>query len=219
MSFLFKNRTADPQKLLGYGFLKESGAYVYTKPLAGGELEAKITVCGGEVSAKVFDVSLGDEYTLHLVDGASGEFVGAVRAEYEGLLRDVAEKCFNSDVFKNQSKEIALYAEKTYGSRLEFLWADLPDAAVLRRADNAKWYAVFMKIHPRKLGLEGEDPLDIMDVRYPAELLEKILNGANFLRAYHMNKKHWLTAVLDGAVPTADLLRLLDQSYALAAKR
>lgn len=31
---------------------------------------------------------------------------------------------------------------------------------------------------------------------------------------YHMNKKHWNTIILDGSVPTAELERMIDHSYA-----
>ena len=36
---------------------------------------------------------------------------------------------------------------------------------------------------------------------------------------YHMNKRHWLSVLLDGSVPAQDIFPLIDASYALAAKR
>lgn len=35
------------------------------------------------------------------------------------------------------------------------------------------------------------------------------------LPGYHMNKKHWNTVVLNGAVPDDELLAMLEQSYRL----
>jgi predicted DNA-binding protein (MmcQ/YjbR family) len=35
---------------------------------------------------------------------------------------------------------------------------------------------------------------------------------------YHMNKKHWNTVELSGAVPAAELRRMVDHSYELVAK-
>jgi predicted DNA-binding protein (MmcQ/YjbR family) len=32
---------------------------------------------------------------------------------------------------------------------------------------------------------------------------------------YHMNKRHWITVVLDGRIPEAEVERLIDNSYAL----
>jgi predicted DNA-binding protein (MmcQ/YjbR family) len=36
--------------------------------------------------------------------------------------------------------------------------------------------------------------------------------------AYHMNKKHWITLVLDGSIPNGEIERLVDQSYSLVVK-
>jgi predicted DNA-binding protein (MmcQ/YjbR family) len=32
---------------------------------------------------------------------------------------------------------------------------------------------------------------------------------------YHMNKRHWNTVLLDGSIPTGELERMMDNSYAL----
>ena len=34
---------------------------------------------------------------------------------------------------------------------------------------------------------------------------------------YHMNKKHWNTVVLDGAIPDGELRKMIDHSYDLVA--
>jgi predicted DNA-binding protein (MmcQ/YjbR family) len=49
---------------------------------------------------------------------------------------------------------------------------------------------------------------------------------AEFLRAqyqavlpgYHMNKRHWNTLVLDGSIPEAGVLLMIDDSYALVVQ-
>jgi predicted DNA-binding protein (MmcQ/YjbR family) len=35
---------------------------------------------------------------------------------------------------------------------------------------------------------------------------------------YHMNKKHWNTVELDGAIPDAELRKMIDHSYELVVK-
>lgn len=34
-----------------------------------------------------------------------------------------------------------------------------------------------------------------------------------------MNKRHWITVILDGDVPNGELERLIDQSYSLVVKK
>ena len=52
----------------------------------------------------------------------------------------------------------------------------------------------------------------------PADLLQELLCREGFLPAYHMNKKHWCTAILDGTVEDQSLFELLQTSYHLAKK-
>jgi len=38
---------------------------------------------------------------------------------------------------------------------------------------------------------------------------------ASVLPAYHLNKTHWNSIVLDGTIPEADIHRMIDESYEL----
>lgn len=38
------------------------------------------------------------------------------------------------------------------------------------------------------------------------------------LPAYHMNKKYWISVILDGSVPEETIFGLIDESYALCGK-
>lgn len=37
--------------------------------------------------------------------------------------------------------------------------------------------------------------------------------------AYHMNKKHWNSLILDGSIPEDDIKRMIAESYDLCAKK
>lgn len=37
--------------------------------------------------------------------------------------------------------------------------------------------------------------------------------------AYHMNKRHWVSVILDGSVPDAEIERLIYESYDLTGKK
>ncbi len=49
-----------------------------------------------------------------------------------------------------------------------------------------------------------------------AEVLREIYPAV--IPGYHMNKRHWNTVVLDGSVPEADLLAMIDESYELVVQ-
>ena len=111
-------------------------------------------------------------------------------------------------------EEIFEYVKKQYGTIPEYLWSSSPDSAVLRH-QNGKWYAVIMNVEKSKLGLDGDDTVEIIDVKCDPEMTGMIIQTYGFLPGYHMNKQHWITILLDGTVGESKILDFLDMSYDL----
>ena len=215
---IFKNKTADFEKLVKYGFQKTEDRFIYSTEIVDNQFRMTVKIAeNGEIETELFDWEAEEVYTLHLVAEASGEFVGKVRSEYEKVLNGIAENCFETNIFRgNCTRKVIEYAREKYGGELEFLWERYPDAAVLRRKDNKKWYALFMTIPKNKLGLDGGELVEIIDLRFNTDELAKKVDGERYFFGYHMNKKHWITILLDGSVPAEEILPRLDNSYTLA---
>ncbi len=217
---LFKNRKVRFDRLLPFGFSEGGQGYRYSTALVNNQFEMTVTVTKtGAVSTDVIDVLSTEPYVLHRVSGATGAFVGAVRAEYQDVLVAIATACFESDVFKShQAKQIIQYVRETYHDDLQFLWTRFPGNAVYRRQDNAKWYAVLLIVPGRKIGLETDDTVDILDLRGIPDDIRALIDGKRYFPGYHMNKKHWFTICLDGSLPTEEIFPRIDTSFALAAR-
>jgi len=112
-------------------------------------------------------------------------------------------------------ESILQYAIDHLGAEPEHLWAKYPDYVVLRHTGNRKWYAAFMDVKRSKLGLPGEDSVDILDLKCDPLLAGSLRASKGFLPAYHMNKDKWITVLLDGTVPQKDIIPLLEMSYDL----
>lgn len=120
----------------------------------------------------------------------------------------------------SQRERITQYIQATYGTQAEYLWADSPGNAIFRHPASKKWYAALMRVLPEKLGLAGEEALDVMDIRCSTILIGSLLSTKGFLPAYHMNKNHWISIVLDNSVPDNQITPLLELSYdSVAPKR
>ena len=66
-------------------------------------------------------------------------------------------------------QELIDYVRSRYGSEIEYLWMRYPSYGVFRHPDNQKWYAIIMDIPRNRLGLSGEEIVDVvktMDSRY-----------------------------------------------------
>ena len=111
-------------------------------------------------------------------------------------------------------EEIYEYVKKQYGTVPEYLWKESPESAVLRHK-NGKWYAVLMQVEKSRLGLEGDTKVDILDVKCDADMVGLLTQTYGFLPGYHMNKKYWITMLLDGTVSEAKILDFLDMCYYL----
>ena len=118
---IFKNKKPDSKKLLKYGFTKNKSDYIYVKQIINGDFELKVVINkNDELKTSIIETSTNEPYTLHLVEGVNGAFVGKIREAYEKTLSDISEKCFEMDVFQyKQSKLVIKYAYEKYGDRVE----------------------------------------------------------------------------------------------------
>lgn len=106
-----------------------------------------------------------------------------------------------------------------YGTDPDYLWPRYPGYAALRHpGKGGKWYAVVMDVPRKKLGLEGEGDVDVLNVKARPAQVAALLGEKGFLPAYHMNKTHWLSILLDGTVSLQKTLELLDASHALTRR-
>ena len=120
----------------------------------------------------------------------------------------------------SQRERITQYIQDTYGTQAEYLWADSPGNAIFRHPASKKWYAAMMRVLPEKLGFTGEKPLDVMDIKCSTIMIGSLLATKGFLPAYHMNKNHWISIVLDNSVSDDQIIPLLELSYdSVAPKR
>ena len=207
---MFRRLRARPETFAAFGFTKKTGGWECSTPIVGGTFSCVVTINkAGEVSERVVDCATGDEYVQHRVAAAVGAFVGRVRQEVDAFLERIAAACFERDVFKTDpARLIVEFARKNWGDELEFLWKQFPDYAVLRRTDTQKWYAILMRLPRRKLGFDSDEAVEIIDLRRTSDT-----DDPRYLPGYHMNKKSWMTIVLDGTVSLDEITGILSASY------
>lgn len=216
----FQKRIANTEKLLAYGFMHSDTGYRYDTDIAEGQFRLTIWVsANGDVQTRVIDKETGDEYVLHRTAKAAGAFVGMVKADYEAALTEITEKCFEPDVFKSkQAKQIIAHVREKYGDELEFLWKKFPDNAIWRRKDTSKWYGALLTVSARKLGLDSDEMIEIIDLRMKPEDIVGIVDNKKYFPGYHMNKKHWITICLDESADMSEICDRIAASYQLAVK-
>ena len=112
------------------------------------------------------------------------------------------------------------YVKKKYKAVPEHLWIRFPDYAIFRHADNEKWFGLVMAIPRRKLGMDVDDIVDILNVKLSDPLLVDILiQQPGYFRGYHISRGNWVSILLDGSVPFDDICRWLEESYLTTASK
>lgn len=216
---LFRYRKAVQEKLLHYGFRQTDTGFCYETSILDSQFLMAVTVADDGIDSCLLDRDSGEPYVLHQVPGAAGAFVGAVREAHEAVLREIAEQCFVPDVFQSETtKALLAYVRRTYGDELEYPWPKTLENAVLRRQDTKKWYGALLIISRRKLGLDSDEPVEILDLRIPPEEVEHTVDGVGYFPGFHMNKRRWYTVLLDGTVPPEEIFPQVDRSYRMALK-
>lgn len=134
--------------------------------------------------------------------------------------------------------ELFEYVAATYGVQPEYLWARFPGAFVFRHRENRKWFCVGMEVDRAKLGraakgsAAADDEADRRDVVASASGVSRgkvllidvktgpIVGGSylgqpGVVKAWHMNKNHWLGILLDGSASEQTVKELLDVSFCM----
>lgn len=107
-----------------------------------------------------------------------------------------------------------------YGIEPDYPFAGDFETAVFRRKDNLKWFAVCMSIASEKIGVGALGDLDIVNLKCTDDDRERLAEAENVRPAYHMNKKRWLTVILDENDEfDPELITLVQKSYELTSPK
>lgn len=115
--------------------------------------------------------------------------------------------------------EIFKYIKEKYNVSPEYLFLKSPDCAVFRNEKNNKWFGIMMHIEKRKLGINEDGSIDIINLKGDPEFNSILRSQQHIMTAYHMNKKHWISVLLNYDFPVNELFEMIDWSYQLSKKK
>ncbi|WP_317302612.1 MmcQ/YjbR family DNA-binding protein [Acidaminococcus timonensis] len=120
-------------------------------------------------------------------------------------------------------EKIFEYVKKKYGTEPDYpfrLGRTPITYPVLRHEDNRKIFALFMDVPMDKLGLDGTERVDIINVKIGDPFLADMLSQqTGYYHGYHISRGNWISIRLDGTVPFEDICRWIDESYVVTASK
>lgn len=213
---VFQYKKMNEEKMRAFGFIELKASYEITLPLLH-TLSICVTITKqGEVDYKVVDDFAKEEYVLVKVASATGEFVQEVREACKSILQEIAEQCFDLEVYRfQQAQRMVSYIQETYAISPEFPWGSYPDSAVFRHPHNQKWFALIMPLDAQKINPSYSGMVEIMDLKATPETVQELLTQTGYEKGYHMNKKYWYTIILDGTLEDEEIIGRISDSFTL----
>lgn len=211
---VFARHMPIPDKLIEYGFKTENDRLTYSRELPDDGMRI-IVEYDGAINGRIIDLSLNDEYTAFRVAGATG-YSAQIRQKYFGLLTDIRDHCCKKQYFRMpQAQRIGDYVFEAYGSTPEFLWPSIPSYAAFRQPGKKKWFAVMGSVPLSKVDREAKSaqPVEVINVKVDQERIKDYLAQAGIYEAFHMNKKCWVSIILDDTLPDDAIQGTIDDSY------
>ena len=96
-------------------------------------------------------------------------------------------------------QEFFSYCLNTYSTSPDYPFDEDFETAVLRHADNRKWYAIVMRVSRHKFGFESDEVIDVVNLKLLTEMFGSFGASDGVYPAYHMNKLHWVSVLLPDA--------------------
>ena len=225
---IFQHLTPDIPSLVPYGFRPKDTGWVFEAPLLNGAFRAMIEITpNGRLSGRVVDTDTEEDYIPLRLPIPVGSFAASVREAYESLLKDIAAQCFRNTAFTSeQAGRIVALSSSRYGTVPEFMdfgQEIYRGTVVLRCAETQKWYAIIMQVRWSVLtktapqGPENDPLVTVMNVKVGEDRMDETLSVPGVFPAYHMQKKSWVSVLLEDRIPDEIVIPWLDISYRFAS--
>lgn len=201
-------------KLIKFGFKKEKDKYILDQLSTNKEFTFHLEINDKRVLSSVIDNSTNEEYMPFYIETINGEYVGSIRDEFELLIKSILSTCYEKDYKNDTVHQVINFVKENYNLKPEYLFSDSPNTFVLKHKE-AKWFGIVMDIPYTKVGIDSKEIVYVLNVKVPTEEIPDLIKIPGIVPAYHMNKKYWISILLDGSVDLKIITNLINTSYEL----
>lgn len=211
---IFDKNIFNSKLAIAYGFSKVGDYYILQSDIDVENFNVIVKIGKDSFEVNVIELPFSEEYILFNVLDSKGKFVSKIRKKVNELIDDIVKSCFTSLDYR---KLLLDYVREKYGTIPEEPWED-NNHATIKTSNSKKWYGIFMYLPYKTLGLDKSGKIDILNVKLNPELIESLIDKKHFFPAYHMNKKYWITILLDSDTDLNLVKSLIDESFKLVEK-
>lgn len=211
---IFDKNIFNSKLAIAYGFSKVGDYYILQSDIDVENFNVIVKIGKDSFEVNVIELPFNEEYILFNVLDSKGKFVSQIRKKVNELIEDIVKSCFTSLDYR---KILLNYVREKYGTIPEEPWED-NNHATIKTSNSKKWYGIFMYLPYKTLGLDKSGKIDVLNVKLNPEVIKSLIDKKHFFPAYHMNKKYWISIVLDSDVDLNLVKSLIDESFNLVEK-
>ena len=199
--------------LAEWGFENGQARYV----LVEGEFELGMTLSDQELELVVYDLAMEEPYTLFEVASASGALVTALRQQVD----DILNRILGQQIQDNPLVErLVDHVATTYGLAPAHPFKRHPEIIGFKVPTVDKLFGIFLPVDYCRLDKTSTrtDQVLVLNLKGQPEHIVERIDNERYFPAYHMNKRHWFSLLLDAQTDWDQLTSLLAESYRLVKK-
>ena len=115
-------------------------------------------------------------------------------------------------------QEFDNYINEIYKVSADYPFEATPNTAVYRHRGNRKWFALLMEVPKEKFGKTECGMVSVINLKCDPLLIGSLILEEGIYPAYHMNKNHWISVLIDENTDEDKLKWLVDLSFELTKK-
>lgn len=209
ISFWLENFSFNPKALLDYGFVQNGSCYLLHKELESTGMTAVFCLSQSAFTVSVFDDNTNEKYIPFDLPDSTGNFVGTLREKTEEIANDIAKRCLTSKSLRGAVLNFVKTLDDTY---TRTPWKRTPEYVTLN-LNSGKWFGLVMNIPKRFITGDSDVKVDVINLKLDPDEIKSLIDFKTFFPAYHMNKKYWITVLLNRDLSEEKLFSLIKKSY------
>lgn len=184
-------------------FNKKGNKYCYQESL-NDDFYCELIISDDNLEAKVIDKNTKEEYIPFNLK----RHQGSIASELHDLVdRVIADLQIKSDIVNDLIK----YTKDKYNVLPVYPFPKDNTSFTLNK--NKKWFLLYMNVPSKSLGLDTSFNVNIINIKLDEKEIVDLIDNRLFYRAYHMNKKYWITINLDNISSIDEISEYIDKSY------
>lgn len=110
------------------------------------------------------------------------------------------------------------FVKEEFAVEADFPFENDFETAIFRHKDNKKWFGILMKVSKNKFDINYAGEVETLNVKVEPNFRHSVLQRKGVKPAYHMNKTHWVSILIELA-DDEDIKFLLASSYDLTKNK